>query len=149
MKLLSSSHLSDYSITSRKEWIPSITFSTDYETELLDAFSQLVDADITALQLLQSFNDRIIDVNTIGWQYTIKINKGIKKLAFQRLSRGERLFLLCRVAERTCNPIFVCHELSQLSGSNLVRFFSDFRKSRFITVVSPTEMLYPIMEELL
>lgn len=148
MELLAPSYMNSYDLTSKKTWLPEITFTTDYELMLLEEFTHIDNVDEVVLALLQSFNKHIISVDIKGWKYTVDMGTKLRTLPIFRLSRVEKVFLLCLMADKLRKPVYICHDMRQLSKSNLIRFVAEFSHSAFIHVVVPDGMLYFIMKEL-
>lgn len=149
MEILSSKLKNTYALTIRKEWIPEVTFSTNYEIDILNKFSGLPDANIRLLEILQFFNANIFKVDAESWKYCLNFEGKVLTLPFFRFSRGEKFLALVLMADMTKSNVYLCYELGSLSVRSLYYFLDNFKSSKFIHVVPPSAMLENMLRDLL
>lgn len=86
MKILPSESRFDENLTIRKEWIPNVTFDTQYQLDIIEQFSEITGTNEKMLNLLKSFNYHIKDVDISLQAYSVEIDGKIKCLNLTRLS---------------------------------------------------------------
>lgn len=148
MKILPSENRFNSRITVKKQWIPYITFSSQYEIDIMEKYQDIKNADEKLLSLLQFTNDDIVSVDMNNWTYQVIRDSKITKLPIMRLSRGEKLLALCFMANETEQAVYVSYELTQLSKPSIVKFMDMFKNSRFIILIPPTPTIQHILESL-
>lgn len=148
MNILPCKHRFDSKLTIKKQWIPSIEFKTPYEIEILEKYAKVIDAEKKLLETLKFNNDNIVSVDIKAWTYEVIRDKKIKKLPITRLSSGERLLAICRMAEETQQSIYISNELTQLSKPSIIKLMNDFKDSKYITLVPPTSNIQYILESI-
>lgn len=149
MEILDCSYRFNTDLTIRKEWIPQITFATNYEIEILENFSKLSNANAVLLELMHFTNPCIESIDISSWTYIVNRNNTKKRLPIARFSRGEKLLALCLMADMTKHLVFVCFELSQLSKPSMQKLMCDFRDSDYIRLIPPTPTTQHILESLI
>lgn len=137
-----------YELTSKKEWIPEITFSSRYELGIIDKFKSISKAQEELLETLVFFNKRIINVDLEAEKYEVIYNEKKLRLPFTRLSRGERVLVLCLMADRTHSKVCICSETSQLDKKTTIKLIQDYGKSKYIDIVPASEMSWIILRHL-
>lgn len=148
MIILNCSERFNTSLTIKKEWIPFITFNTQYEISILEKYREVVDANEKLLELLHFTNSDIVSIDMTTWTYEV-IRDGVsKKLPISRLSRGEKLLALCLMAEETKQLVYVSYELTQLAKPSIVKLMKDFKNSKYVVLVPPTPTIQYILESL-
>lgn len=148
MRILSCSERFNTELTIKKEWIPSITFHTQYEISILEKFKDIEDGNKKLLDLLHFTNTDITNVDMNNWTYDVMRDGVNKKLPIARLSRGEKLLALCLMAHETKQLIYVSYELTQLSKNSIHKFMEEFKDSEFIVLIPPTPTMQHILESL-
>ncbi|MBO5387541.1 MAG: hypothetical protein J6A59_05300 [Lachnospiraceae bacterium] len=148
MRILDSENRFSTEITIKKEWIERIKFETDYELNIMEQYAEYQYADRDLLNILKFFNTDIHNLNSKAWTYTVLKDGKKKILPINRLSNGERLFVLCYMADITKNNIIVCYELSQLAKPSILKFFEMFNNSDYITIVPPTPSMQHLYKSL-
>jgi len=148
MKILKCSERFNTELTLRKEWIPNITFNTQYEISILEKYKDVKDANKKLLDLLHFTNTDIISIDMDTWTYKVVKNGMRKRLPIARLSRGEKLLALCLMADETKQLVYVSYELTQLAKPSIIKLIKDFKDSRYIVLVPPTATMQHILESL-
>lgn len=148
MRILSCSERFNTELTIKKEWIPTITFQTQYEISILEKFKDVENGDEKLLNLLHFTNTDITNVDMNSWTYTVMRDGVNKKLPIARLSRGEKLLVLCMMAHETNQLIYVSYELTQLSKNSIHKFMEEFKDSQYIVLIPPTPTMQHILQSL-
>lgn len=149
MRLLESDLIYDQSVMGERSCVPTVSFTTAYESELLDNYSQLPDCDNKALKVLQTVSSHIQGISFESLTYKVETPWGVKRLPFQRLSRGESLILICYIAKCLNKPLTVCYDVVQLSKENLLYFIELFKDFDKLAVVASNNGFYILMENLI
>lgn len=148
MKIFSCSERFNTELTIKKEWIPSITFNSQYEISILEKYKDVIEGNQKLLDLLHFTNNDIESVDMDTWTYKVIREGGSKRLPITRLSRGEKLLALCLMADETKQLIYVSYELTQLSRPSIIKLMNDFKDSKYIVLVPPTSTIQHILESL-
>ncbi|MBR1455148.1 MAG: hypothetical protein IJ593_11000 [Lachnospiraceae bacterium] len=90
--------------------------------------------DDEVLELLKIFNENIVEFNSNEQTYTVRLNNVDRILPLNSLSTGERLFVLCKIADETKNKIVIQNDITQLDNDRINDFFRIWGKSEYVNV---------------
>ena len=139
----------DKKFISKWNFIQEVNFDIGICAELYNKFSQIIDCDSKILNTLKLFNKNIISFNAISGIYYVDYNNTKTRLGLRNLSRGEKLFLLCMMANELKEEVIVCGELNLLSQEYIVKFLELYGYSPYIEILPPTVTCRYIYERLL
>lgn len=146
MKIFDKEALYDVQLTMKENCLIEIDMGKRFEVSLAKKFSKL-SIDTQLLELLKTFNNKIIDVDTSVQQYIIDYDyfedfgNGKSRLGFSSLSTGERLFVICFMANKLKLHVTVCREIAQLDIRHLKMFFELWANSKYIDVIIPSNLI--------
>lgn len=113
-----------------------IDMEGEFETDLCDKFSKLK-LDGSLLEILKTFNEHIIYIDTEVQQYMIEKDGKKHRLGFSRLSTGERIFVVSFMADKTKTKIILYNELGQLDLRHIKMFFKLWINSDYVDIIIP------------
>lgn len=113
-------------------YIEIINFTSQRVLDLIDkgARCNLNSADIE--NLLNTINDQ--NLNKLDLQ-TYSYYRNNDKLAFGKLARSERLFLLSYIADKTRTECYFEDDIRSLTTKTLVKYMVTFGRSKYVNLV--------------
>ena len=143
MNIMSCESLYDTGITMQENTLITVNLGNPTEQKLIEDYSTL-GKDDELLEILRTFNNSILAVNTKRKTYTVNFDyfdrsKHICEIPFSSLSTGERLFTICHMAHTLKRKIVVCSELGQLDMPQYRLMFKYWGKSPFIDIIIPND----------
>lgn len=131
MKIISKDKLT-YSMIENAVYIEIINFTSQRVLDLIDkgARCNLNSADIE--NLLNTINDQ--NLNKLDLQ-TYSYYRNNDKLAFGKLARSERLFLLSYIADKTRTECYFEDDIRSLTTKTLVKYMVTFGRSKYVNLV--------------
>lgn len=104
------------------------------ELSIVDQFRQLYQTD-EILKILQTFNTRIIEINLESRLYIVNMDERRVRVTLDCLSSGERLFMLCYMADKLNISIVVHNECEQLDLEHIKMLYKLWYTSPYINIV--------------
>lgn len=89
-------------------------------------------------QLLKDINilgQNITAIDTKNYSY---VHLG-ENLSISALSRGERIFLVSLAAKYTGKPLYLQHDITQLTGASMRKYYSLFKDCDNINIICDSE----------
>lgn len=131
MKIISKDKLT-YSMIENAVYIEIINFSSQEVLDLIDKGSRCNLDSIDIENLLNTINDQ--NLHGLDLQ-TYSYYRNNAKLAFGKLARSERLFLLSYIADKTHTECYFEDDIRSLTAKTLVKYMLTFGRSKYVNLV--------------